>query len=154
MQKQQLLNRLDKAWLEFCESFAGLSESQITKSGVNGVWSIKDVIAHVTTWEEEALKHLPDILKGIRPQRYSVLYGGIHAFNAKMTENKQKLSLSEVRHQMEQTHRQLVEYIWSAPDELFSSETRFRRRIRLDTYSHYPKHTQAIRSWLERERNH
>ena len=29
-------------------------------------------------------------------------------------------------------------------------ETRFRRRLRLDTYSHYPKHARAIREWRER----
>ena len=28
-------------------------------------------------------------------------------------------------------------------------ETRFRRRLRLDTYGHYPKHAEAIRRWRE-----
>ncbi|MBP1636454.1 MAG: hypothetical protein H6Q10_3028, partial [Acidobacteria bacterium] len=29
------------------------------------------------------------------------------------------------------------------------SDTRFRRRLRADTYGHYPHHTRAIRSWRE-----
>jgi hypothetical protein len=48
---------------------------------------------------------------------------------------------------MEETHARLVEYLQKTPEEQFTTETRFRRRLRLDTYSHYPIHTEAIRAW-------
>ena len=35
--------------------------------GVTGAWSVKDILAHVTTWEGEALKHLPLVLRGEKP---------------------------------------------------------------------------------------
>jgi uncharacterized protein DUF1706 len=111
---------------------------------------VKDIIAHVTWWEEEALKHLPLIVKGGTPVRYSTEYGGIDAFNAQMTELKRGLSLPDVLRQMDETHRRLVAYVQSAPEEQFTLETRFRRRLRLDTYSHYPKHAKAIREWRQR----
>jgi hypothetical protein len=41
----------------------------------------------------------------------------------------------------------LVAYVRAAPEELYARETRFRRRLRLDTYGHYPLHTRAIREW-------
>jgi hypothetical protein len=44
-------------------------------------------------------------------------------------------------------HRRLVGLIERAPQDQLVSETRFRRRIRLDTYGHYPKHTDAILKW-------
>ena len=72
MNRQQLLNRLDTAWVAFQASYAGLSDSQLTEPGVAGDWSVKDIIAHVTWWEEEALRHLPLIIAGGRPPRYSV----------------------------------------------------------------------------------
>src|SRR4051812_26237525 len=100
-------------------------------------WSVKDILAHVATWEEEALKQLPVILDGGRPPRY-VMYGGIDAFNAQMTERKRSLSLSEVRRHLDGTHSRLVNLIRSAPEVQFSGATRFRHRLRLDTYSHYP----------------
>jgi hypothetical protein len=80
MDKQQLLKKLDKAWAEIRESYAGLSDARMMEPGVTGTWSVKDILAHVTTWEEEALKYLPLIAKGGRPPRYSVKYGGINAF--------------------------------------------------------------------------
>jgi hypothetical protein len=150
MERQQLLKKLDMAWAAFKEAYAGLSDWQMTEPGVVDSWSVKDILAHVTTWEEEALKYLPLIVKGGRPPRYSVQYGGIDAFNAQMTEQKRSLSLSEVLRQLDETHRRLIAYIQSVPEEQFTRETPFRHRLRLDTYSHYPIHTKMIREWRER----
>jgi hypothetical protein len=150
MKKKLLLDKLEQAWDLFKLSYVSLTDEQLMQAGVTGDWSVKDILAHVSCWEQESLKHLPHILQGGRPARYSVLYGGIDAFNAQMTEQKRSLSLTEVRKQLDETHLKLIEYIQSVPDEQFTSETRFRRRLRLDTYSHYPIHTRAIREWRER----
>jgi hypothetical protein len=143
----QLLNRVERAWSEFKESYAGLPEPEVLRSGVAGRWSVRDIIAHVTWWEEEALTHLPLILAGGRPPRYSVRYGGIDAFNALMTERKKGLSLAEVLREQDRTHRRLIELIERVPEDQIRRETRWRRRLWLDTYGHYPKHAAAIRRW-------
>jgi len=150
MKKQQILDKLEGAWQAFTDAYAGLSDAQMLEPGVTEGWSVKDLLAHVSWWEEEALKHLPGILQGVRPPRYSVTYGGIDAFNAQMTELKRGLTLAEVRRLHEETHHRLIEYLQGVPEEQFTSETRFRRRLKLDTYSHYPIHTLAIRAWCEK----
>ena len=147
MTRERLLTRMDAAWTDFTRSYAGLSESELLVPGVTRAWSVRDIIAHVTTWEEEALKHLPLILSGGKPPRYSVKYGGIDAFNSQVTEQKRKLSLAQVRQQFEKTHRRLIDYVKCIPEDQITRETRSRRRLRLDTYSHYPKHTRAILQW-------
>ena len=149
MNRQQLLNRLDSAWAPFQASYAGLPTSLLTEPGVTGDWSVKDIIAHVTWWEKEALRHLPSIIEGERPPRYSEAYGGIDAFNAMMAEQERDLSLSDVLAQQDDTHRRLIEFIQSVPEDQFARETRFRRRLPLDTYSLYPVHTRAIREWRQ-----
>jgi hypothetical protein len=149
MDRQQLLIRLEKAWTALKESYAGLSNAQLTEPGVMGNWSVQDVLAHVTTWEEEALRYLPVIVAGGIPLRY-IQYGGIDAFNAQMTEQRRFLALSDVLRQLDDTHHSLIAYIRSVPEEHFTRETRFRHRLRLDTYSHYPQHASAIREWRER----
>lgn len=150
--QQQLLKRLNNAWLAFLASYAGLSDTELLEPGVTGAWSVRDIIAHVTTWEEEAIKHLPLVLAGGKPPRYSVAYGGIDAFNARTTEQKKNLSLSEVLRQRDEIHQRLVELVESAPADQLGGETRFRHRLRLDTYGHYPKHAEAIRRWREAAR--
>src|SRR5438093_13730009 len=115
MNRQQLLNKLDTAWAAIKESYAGLSDSQLTETGVTGDWSVKDILAHVTTWEEEALKYLPLIIEGGTPPRY-VTYGGIDAFNAQRTEQKRSLSLSEILRQLDDVHGRLIDYLQSVPE--------------------------------------
>lgn len=150
MNTERMMKRLDAAWAEFHESYAGLTTSQLLIPGVTGRWSVRDIIAHVTWWEEEALKHLPLVLQGGRPPRYSVTYGGIDAFNALMTEKRKDLSLADVLRQHVEVHARLIDYLARTPEELLTRETRFRRRLRLDTYGHYPIHTRAIREWRGR----
>jgi len=148
--RTQLLARLEKAWQDFEESFANLSDSEMMKPGVTGGWSVRDILAHVTTWEQEALKHLPTILKGSKPPRYSVTHGGINGFNRIMTEHKRDLTLTEVRRELDDIHCRLIRFIERVPENEFRTETPFRHRLRLDTYGHYPKHANAIEKWRER----
>jgi len=151
MNKPQLMGKLEHAWQAFRQSFAGLTEDQMQLPGVVGDWSVKDIIAHVTGWEEEALKYLPLINLCVRPPRYTDMYGGIDAFNAQMTEINRDLPLVDVLSRLEETHHQLVSYLETIPEEMIRTETRFRKRLRLDTYSHYPEHTRAILDWRIRK---
>jgi hypothetical protein len=151
MTTQQVLDRLDKAWRDFTASYAGLAEPLLLQPGVTGQWSVRDLIAHVTWWEEEALRHLPMVREGRRPPRYSVQYGGIDAFNALKTQERRALPLAEVLRRRDDVHARLVAYVRDAPAELYARETRFRRRLKLDTYGHYPLHAAAIRAWRERQ---
>ena len=147
MTRRQLLTRIDEAWKRLRAAYAGLTPDKLLEPGVTGAWSVRDILAHVTTWEEEALRYLPLVAAGGTPPRYSTTYGGIDAFNARMTEAKRHLSLPAVLYQLEHTHGRLVELVQTAPDPLITSETRFRHRLRLDTYSHYSGHAEAIRKW-------
>lgn len=150
MNREQLLSRIDEAWTEFTDSYAGLSAAEMSDALVTSTWTVRGLIAHVTWWEEEALKYLPLIAEGKRAPRYSQMYGGIDAFNAHMTEERRCLSLAEVLARAADIHRQLIEYVSGAPAELFTTDTRWRHRLRVDTYGHYRIHSKAIRRWRER----
>ncbi len=144
---EKLIGRLDQARNDFIAAYAGLSEEQMLEPGVTGEWSVRDLIAHVTWWDEESLKHLPEVLEGRRPAKYSDTYGGIDAFNAQSAEERNALPLNEVLRQFDDRHQQLAAYIRSVPPDQLVGESRFRRRLRLDTYGHYPEHTEQIRAW-------
>jgi hypothetical protein len=143
----QLLRRIEARWQALLASYAGLSDAELTESGVTGTWSVRDIIAHVTVWEEEALAHLPEILAGRTPPRYSVTHGGIDAFNARMTERDRGLSLADVLRRRDDTHRRLIAFVESLPLAAIAGDTRVRRRLRLDTYGHYAVHARAIQAW-------
>ena len=147
MNNPRLLNRIDKAWEAFLDSMEGLSEEEMLKPGVSGDWSVRDIIAHVTSWEEEALKALPLILAEKRLPRYSDLYGGINAFNDLMTEKNRLLPLEEVIRKRDETHQRLRDYVGKTETDKGSIQTRFRRRLGFDSHRHYHEHTEAILAW-------
>ena len=64
MNKQQVIDKVEKAWTDFHQSYAGLTPEQMIQPGVDGVWSVRDLLAHVSWWEDELLIHLPEILAG------------------------------------------------------------------------------------------
>jgi hypothetical protein len=144
MSKQQVIDKVNKGWIEFKDSIACMSENELLEPGKDGGWSVKDMIVHVRTWEEETLKHLPTILKKQKVPRYKDLYGGIDAFNAMTHDANKTISLRSAVANLEDTHRRLISYLESVPEDQFKSDTRFYRRLAADTYKHYPEHIQTI----------
>jgi hypothetical protein len=143
----RLVTKVEAAWTDFHDAYAGLPDEDLVIGGVTGEWSIRDLIAHVTWWDEEAITHLPIVLDGQSPPRYSDLYGGIDAFNAMKTAEKRELSLEDVRREARETHARLIAYLRSVPADRLKGNSRFTHRLRLDTYGHYPIHTEDIRQW-------
>ena len=146
----RMLDEIDATWAAFHASYAGLDDDHLLIPGVCGNWSVRDLIAHVTWWDAEALDHLPAVLAGQRPPKYSDAYGGIDAFNAQMTARDARLSLDEVRERAAITHARLVAFVAAVDPALLTPKSRFRHRLRLDTFGHYPIHTAQIVAWRER----
>ena len=143
MNRDQLLARIETPWRAFNEALDGVTDAAMLEKGVVEGWSLKDVIAHVATWDGEALKALPLLMQSKRPPRY----GGVDNFNARQYDANARLSLPQARQALAETHQRLLALIDSVPESWFESETRFRHRLRLDTWAHYPEHTQAVLAW-------
>jgi len=152
MSKESVLNRLEKEWENLLQSLEGLSAEEMCRPGAAGEWSVRDILAHVTTWDAEALKNLPLILKFQKTPLYSSLYGGVDEFNRLEQQRKRDLSVAEVRRQLGEAHAHLLDYLEGAPSEAFISGSRFQRRLREDTYGHYPEHARAITAWKTRKK--
>src|SRR3990172_50343 len=75
MNKKEVIEKVEKAWADFHQAYNGLAPEQMIQPGVDGVWSVRDLLAHVSWWEDELLIHLPEILQGIRLQRSSGYLG-------------------------------------------------------------------------------
>ena len=146
MNRSQLLKRVDGAWQEFAAACEGFSPQAVVEPGVVGEWSVKDLMGHVAAWEEEALAAVSLIAEGKRLPRYSA-YGGIDAFNDTRWRRFRSLPVEEVRSWFVETHARLLDYLGRVPEGLFVRESRFRRRLRLDTYGHVPEHTHQVRVW-------
>lgn len=151
MNKERVLHHIEQEWKTLLESFKNLKDDIMMESGAVGYWSVRDVLAHITTWDEEALKILPLILEDKPTPRY-IRYGGIDAFNAREQERKRDYSLELIKQQLVATHKSLVNFLAECPDSAFTSKSRFIKRLRLDTINHYREHINQIIRWRA-ERN-
>ena len=52
MTKEETLARLAKSRQALHQAIEGLSEEEMTQIQVEGVWTIKDVLGHIASWEE------------------------------------------------------------------------------------------------------
>jgi hypothetical protein len=148
MRKERLLMLIEKEWQNFLKSFEDLPDNALQETDVVGIWSIRDVLAHISTWEEESLKNIPLILEGKSTPRYTGA-GGIDAFNAREQAKKKALTLAEVKISLKSTHDRLVQFLSWIPDSDYISNARLIHRIRLDTCNHYREHADQIEEWRE-----
>ena len=146
MYKDALFRRIEGAWGELHEALDGLTDEEMSAPGAVGEWSVRDLLAHVATWEEEALKALPVIVRGGKLPRYASV-GGIDAFNARQQEAKRHLTLEHLRLEMAATHQRLLALLDRVPESAYRQEGRFLKRLRLDTYGHWRLHTEDVRRW-------
>ena len=146
MNREQLIERVDGRWRSFVQAARGLPADVLSAPGAVGDWSAKDLMGHLAVWEEESVTALRLIAEGRRPPRYA-RFGGIDAFNDLKWLEFRDLPLAEIQRWSQESHRRLLDYLAGVPEELFATETRFRHRLRLDTYGHYPEHTGHILAW-------
>ena len=105
---------------------------------------------HVTSWEQETLSTLPEILAGKPAPVYSQIYGSIDTFNAYMVMARNRQTLEEILANLEKVHGRLLRFLEEADPTQFLEETPFLIRLSMDTTEHYPEHAEAIRAWRAR----
>ena len=152
MPKTELLTMIQTAWAEWEALLAGIPEAWMTEPGVEGEWSVKDIIAHITWGERENL--------GVAWAR--ALVGSDlwqlpeDARNAAVVEQNRSRDLGDVRAESRQVFQQYLEAIDALSDEDLNDPRRFQGlpegwrpwRILYDP-THYQVHAQSIRAWLE-----
>ena len=67
LNKTELLDQIrsEQGLLE--AALSRLSHAQMLLPGVDGEWSVKDVLAHISTWERWMIRWTNSLLRGERP---------------------------------------------------------------------------------------
>ncbi len=67
MNKTELKKQLRKSREQLFEILDTLSDEQLETPGVEGSWSIKDILMHIMLWESEIIKLLWQAQQGLHP---------------------------------------------------------------------------------------
>lgn len=132
-----------------------INPERMTIPGVEGDWSVKDIIAHVVWYESEMVSLLDErILAG------SDLWNLPHAErNALIYQQNRNRSLEDVLNEADSTYRQLLRLVEGLSDAELNDPRSFPNMpedwlpwqlIAENTYDHYRDHELSIQSWLDR----
>ena len=142
------LSTVSSSWRELERAIAHVPHDRVDTPGVVGSWSVKDLIGHVATWDQEALQALRRYLVDRDAKALVTWPADIDGFNAREAARKRGTDLAELHRELAGSHRQIVELISGLAEE--EIETReVKARIRIDTYEHYADHAAQVLRWLE-----
>jgi Protein of unknown function (DUF1706) len=162
MTKNRFIETLHSERTSWEALLAEVDEAHMTQAGVQGEWSIKDIIAHVASYEEWISATLQRVLGGERPLPVSVEDMDLHQRNARIFALHQQRSLPEVRAFSQQAFQNLLTVVQSFSEEdLLSRPPHFKdllppfwpdellwETIAGNSYEHYHEHIPDIRAWL------
>jgi hypothetical protein len=157
--KAELVARRRALYTHFDALIAGLSEQQLQMPGVNGDWSVKDHLAHLTFWERV---NLLDMLKAIE-QGTSWTDPGLERTEEVRDQTNQQVylhnkdrSLADVLSEFQATHQQVIESLEKLSEEELQTPHDWLGGDSIMTWlsdpnGHYDEHEQSIRDWLARQ---
>ena len=131
------------------------SPSQMTQTGVENNWSIKDILAHIAAWERLMCRWLEAAMHGLTPDRPQT-DSDIDRINARLYRANRDQPLAEVMAGFRAAYRRALEVIQSVPEEMLFDPHYFEWRggsplwhmVGGNTFWHYRDHRQTIQAWL------
>ena len=145
--REDILKQIDERWAELKTQLADVPANRMGESGVVGPWSAKDVVGHITTWEQEAMDAISHYLRG-RDSASLAWKENIDGFNRQSVYNTRSKTLDDLTADLERTYEDLLAFLAGVPDDALARDEVI-TRIRMDTFDHYAEHTASIRQWLD-----
>lgn len=153
--KAELLERMQAAYAHFEALLTPLSEEQMTTAGVNGQWSVKDNLAHLTAWHEYLLGNLRGVVAGRELPSTAPDLPSEDEINEYYYQKYKDLPLSEAQTAFHTSYQRIRETVQSMSDEMLNGPFPNSKSgnpvwplIVGNTVEHYEEHGATIQNWL------
>lgn len=121
MNLQEIREVVEDSWRQLDAAIAGLDDAALEEPGVVGTWSIKDVLGHVTTWEQMALRHVEQWRGGETPAGLGT--SSIDDYNASEAARRHAWALARVREESADTQQRLRATLESLTEDDWAART-------------------------------
>ena len=154
MNKEEVITRIKTERIRWSDIVAQMDDDMMLKPGVEGHWSVKDILAHVVWYEREIV--------GVLSAR-ALVGSDLWALppderNAGVYEETKNMTLEEVRAESARVFPQLLEQLEALPEDVYGDPSCFSGMpaewepwfiIAGSTFNHYLDHTESIKQMLE-----
>lgn len=158
MTKSELLQWLQKENQQWTALLDQIGPARMEQPGVNGEWSMKDIIAHLTGWNIALVARLKAALQG-QPEPPPPWPPSLQAddeINAWIYQSNRRRPLSEILDEMHQNYTQLLAAVETLPDDVRIEQVEPAHQIVwvddhfVDEFFHHfhDDHEPDVRAWL------
>ncbi len=154
LSRDEILRRLALEYQRLMDTFARLTPEQWIAPGVVGVWTAKDVMAHLVFWNRFPAEEL---LAAVDGSTVTHPEGTDDEINARAVASFKDWTPEAVRSAFEHSYSELLECVRSLPKSAFEAGSPIEQALddsvqgalANNTYEHWPIHEAQIRTWLE-----
>ena len=133
-----------------------IDDSQKVEPGVETIWSIKDIMAHISSWERLAQDRIHAAQTG-EPLRYPVIKGDefVDIFNSQTYEANKEIPLAEITSGFQASYQDFIAQIQNLDNDFIHQKLPFdwaknltvQVLISANTHWHYIEHANSIEKW-------
>lgn len=130
--------------------------------GVEGEWSVKDLIAHITVWEQRMLQWMEAALRGekVQPLPPGMSWDDLDLWNEQTRQESRSKSLEQIESEFRDSYRQVLAGVKAISESDLMEPDRFPwlegrpwwKIVASNSYWHYRDHREAIQTWLSQAR--
>lgn len=157
VEKAELLRRIQAGYDQFEAILAPLSEAQMTTPSVNGPWSVKDNLAHLTVWQNYLLDQLQGILTSQKPPEFMPGLSSEDEINERVYQENKDRPLGEVQAAFRASYQRVLAAVQVMSEEAINVPSPWSTSgdplwpfIVGNSFGHYEEHGGIIQRWLER----
>ena len=144
--KEDLLKQGEEEFRALKAAVTGLDERRMTEVWL-GMWSVKDILAHIAGWHRELGPAIDRMARGERPIPEGTSYEDVDSWNARFAAAKQAAPVSEVLRELDASHASFMAQAAKVPEERFVPGKTAYRIVDLNSAHHYKEHGDEIRAW-------
>lgn len=156
MRKEDLQEQIRQGYEQLVELVNSLSEEQATTTGVNGVWSVKDNLAHLAVWQNYLLEGLQAIRSGKTPSGFGPDLKAEDEINEHFYQQNKDRSLKEVLADLQEGYQGVLSALENLSEQVLNEPLPWRKEggavwesVAGNTYEHYEEHRANILHWLD-----
>jgi hypothetical protein len=153
--RDEAWNALNHNFKSLMDCLGKLTEEELTSAPVEGIWTVKDIVAHVWSWDDEAIRTARE-WTGPRTWQQGMI-DNEDGWNEAQVTNRAALLLIPVVDGLTGAHRRLVHMLDTASDEALAQVAKapWGEEMPLVDFfyemaGHYTTHMAALQQYQEK----
>lgn len=164
--KADILDEMQKAWSEWEALLAEVGRDRMERPGVEGEWSVREIVAHLLPYTRRTAARLESVLTGVTPSPLDLIgtddvpdmtgwaEDDFNAWSVRLTRDR---STKEIVEAFREAWFRLRAAIEMMPEDDLAKPGRFEWTggdsvlaiLPINSYEHRAMHVPTIRTWLD-----